>query len=96
MMIEIAVETNGACRFYTLTSEKAVMSVGVCRNFTTVCVHNAAAKLRRNLGGKVFHGPDALDLASKAYRSSEAKAMIHAVQQAERAMSTASLSAVAN
>jgi hypothetical protein len=96
MMIEIAVVTNEAGRFYTLTSEKSVMSVGVCRNFTTVCVHNAAAKLRRNLGGKVFHGPDALDLASKAYKSDAAKAMIEMVRQAERAFAASAIATVAN
>ena len=96
MMIEIAVVTNETGRFYTLTSEKAVMSVGVCRNFTTVCVHNAAAKLRRNLGGKVFHGSDALDLASKAYKSDAAKAMIEMVRQAERALVTPTMDATTN
>ncbi len=95
-MIEIAVETNSAGRFYTLTSEKAVMSVGVCRSFTTVCVHNAAAKLKRNLGGKVFHGANALDLASAAYKSDAAKAMIEMVKQAERAFVTSPMDMTAN
>ena len=96
MMIEMSVKMNEAGRFYELTCGKASMSVSVCRHFVTTCFHNASSALRRHLFGKTFHGTNALDLAAAAYKSSEAKAMLHAVQQAERALSTDSTSAVAN
>lgn len=60
--------------------------MSVCRNYVSVCSHNAAAGLRRNLGGKTFHGADALDKALAAYKSSASKAMLEAVRSAEKAL----------
>lgn len=89
MMVEIAMKEHSAGRSYTLTCDGAGMSVSVCRSFVSVCFHNSAASLSRNLGGKVFHGASALDKASAAYKSGKARAMIGAVQQAERAILSA-------
>lgn len=89
MMIEIAVTENSAGRFYNLTTEKAAMSVSVTRYFVTVCVQNASARAwGRGAGGmgKTFHGADALTKAAASYKSSACKAMVEAVQEAERAI----------
>lgn len=96
MMIEIAATTTETRRYYTLTTEKMTMTVSVGKYCTHVCVHNAAAKLNRNLGGKVFHGANVLDLASAAYKSTASKAMIEMVRQAERALVTPPMDMTAN
>ena len=85
MNIAIECTTNEGCRFYTLATDKHQMSVSVCRSYLSVCFHNAAASLNRNLGGKVFHGDTmkALNDALTAYKSEAAKAMIQAVIDAE-------------
>ena len=95
MMIEIAMTENSAGRHYTLSTEKQTMSISVCRFWVNVCAHNAAASLRRNLGGKVFHGADGLGQAAKAYKSGASKAMIEAVMQAERAIGAAATTTIA-
>ena len=95
MMIEIAVTENEAGRFYTLSTGKASMSIAVGRHCVHVCSLNAAAKLRRGLGGKVFHGPDGLTEAARAYKSADCKAMIDAVIRAEQALAGATVSEVA-
>lgn len=95
MMIEIAVTENEAGRFYTLSTEKASMSIAVGRWCVHVCSLNAAAKLRRGLGGKVFHGPGALATAVRAYKSADCKAMIDAVIRAEQALAGAENAAIA-
>lgn len=94
MMIEIAMTETTVGRYYTLTTEKQTMSISVCRAWVNVCVHNAAASLRRNLGGKVFHGADGLGQAAKAYKSGASKAMIEAVMQAEAALQNAAAATV--
>lgn len=94
-MIEIAVTENEAGRFYTLSTEKASMSIAVGRWCVHVCSLNAAAKLRRGLGGKVFHGPGALATAVRAYKSADCKAMIDAVIRAEQALAGAENAAIA-
>lgn len=85
MDIAIACITNETCRFYTLATDKTSMSVSVCRHFLTVCSHNASARLRRNLGGRTFHGDPRATLseALAVYKSGAAKAMIQAVIDAE-------------
>ena len=97
MMIEIAVTENEAGRFYTLSTEKASMSIAVGRHCVHVCSLNAAAVTwrRRGLGGKVFHGPGALQEATRAYKSADCKAMIDAVIRAEQALAGATVSEVA-
>lgn len=70
------------------------MSISVCRFWVNVCAHNAAASLRRNLGGKVFHGADGLGQAAKAYKSGASKTMIEAVMQAEAALKNAAAATV--
>ena len=95
MMIEIAVTENEAGRFYTLSTENASMSIAVGRWCVHVCSLNAAARLRRGLGGKVFHGPGGLTEAAGAYKSADCKAMIDAVIRAEQAFAGATVSEVA-
>ena len=97
MMIEIAMTENVAGRFYTLSTGKASMSIAVGRHCVHVCSLNAAAVTwrRRGLGGKVFHGSDALTSAARAYKSADCKAMIDAVIRAEQALAGATVSEVA-
>ena len=92
MMIEIAMTENSAGRFYTLTTDKQTMSIGVCSARVHVCAHNAMS--RRGLGGKVFFGADGLGQAVKAYKSGASKAMIEAVMQAEAALKNAAAATV--
>ena len=94
-MIEIAVTENEAGRFYTLSTENASMSIAVGRWCVHVCSLNAAARLRRGLGGKVFHGPGGLTEAAGAYKSADCKAMIDAVIRAEQALAGAENAAIA-
>lgn len=95
MMIEIQMSETDGVRCYTLSSGKATLSVTIARHYVSVCSHNAAASLRRNMGGKVFHGADALAAAAAAYKSAASKAMIEAVQQSERALAGASATTIA-
>jgi hypothetical protein len=95
MMIEIAVTETSTGRYYTLSTEKASMSISVGRWCVHVCSLNAAARLRRGLGGKVFHGPGALATAVRAYKSADCKAMIDAVIRAEQALAGAENAAIA-
>jgi hypothetical protein len=84
-MVEIDMHENDGCRFYRLTCGKATMEVSVCRTFVATCVDNSSARAYGRMG-KTFHGADALDKAGAAYKSSACKAMIQAVQDAERAI----------
>jgi hypothetical protein len=60
------------------------MSVSVMRTWVSVCAHTPTAAINRNLGGRVFHGDNALSAAIASYKSSAAKAMLEAVQRAEQ------------
>ncbi len=84
MQIMIAMTENPSGRFYTLSTEKAAMSVSVMRTWVSVCSHTSTAAINRNLGGRVFHGANALSAAIAAYKSSASKAMLEAVQHAEQ------------
>ena len=84
MQIEITMTENAAGRFYELATEKGAMSVSVCKWYVSVCAHNSAAAINRNLGGRVFHGPDALATAIASYKSGASKVMLDAVMSAER------------
>ena len=89
MTFEIAVTENSAGRFYTITTEKAAVRVSATRRFGTAWVQGASARARgRRAGGmgKTFHGADALTKAAASYKSSACKAMVEAVQEAERAI----------
>lgn len=84
MNILIAMTESPTGRFYTLSTDKATMSVSVMRTWVSVCAHTSAAAINRNLGGRVFHGANALSAAIAAYKSGASKAMLEAVQRAEQ------------
>lgn len=81
MNIALNVEATKTGRFYTLSTDKAAMTVYVSdlAGYVQACVGHRIGT------GKVFHGANALCAAIAAYKSSACKAMLEAVQHEENA-----------
>lgn len=86
MNIALSVEATKTGRFYTLSTDKAAMTVYVSETgYVQACVDNASARVNRFGTGKVFHGANALSAAIAAYKSGACKAMLEAVRHEENA-----------
>ena len=72
--IEKLSKENGTT-FLQGTANTKTGSVFIGRHSISVCAHNAAAAVKRNLGGKVFFSRES---ALAGYKSSEMKALIQA------------------